>query len=164
MAIYRKASVLQFRIEHKVFYINNRHTAILKRVFTILVPDNLLYIICAPLITNTIHYFRFVSLQKYEEKKHLPPKKTVILSLINKKIIGFIMEKLNLNISISGDSHWNIKADADENRLSMVMDIIKLIMGNCQIEDATKRKETLEKYDIVAERRELERVLHRNLE
>ena len=141
MAIYRKASVLQFRIEHEFFYINNRHTAILKRVFTILVPDNLLYIICAPLITNTIHYIRVCFATKVR-RKTLAPKKTVILSLINKKIIGFIMEKLNLNISISGDSHWNIKADADENRLSMVMDIIKLIMGNCQIEDATKRKET----------------------
>lgn len=74
------------------------------------------------------------------------------------------MEKFNLNISISGDSRWNIKADADENQLSMVMDIIKLIMENGQKEDAMARKDTLEKFDFKKERMEFERLLRRNVE
>ena len=74
------------------------------------------------------------------------------------------MKNFNLNISISGDSRWNIKADADENQLSMVMDIIKLIMENGQKENTLARMRAMEKYDFNKERMEFERVLRRNIE
>lgn len=74
------------------------------------------------------------------------------------------MEKFNLNISISSDSRWNIKADADENQLSMVMDIIKLIMENSQKENTLASMRAMEKYDFNKERMEFERVLHRDVE
>lgn len=74
------------------------------------------------------------------------------------------MEKFNLNISISGDSRWNIKADADENQLSIVMDIIKLIMENGQKENTLASMKAMEKYDFNKERTEFERVLRSNIE
>ena len=74
------------------------------------------------------------------------------------------MKNFNLNISISNDSRWNIKADADENQLSMVMDIIKLIMENGQKENTLASMRAMEKYDFNKERMEFERVLHRDVE
>ena len=74
------------------------------------------------------------------------------------------MKNFNLNISISNDSRWNIKTDADENQLSMVMDIIKLIMENGQKGNTLARMRAMEKYDFNKERMEFERVLRRNIE